>query len=210
MAAAWRPTGTQPAVPRRPRPAAATSLDRSPNRTAPSVQPSPTDTDACRDQSDLQRLLPVRRQFGPHQRRRSNLQPRRPRSFQVLQRRRSSDRKAQSVGTRPAATSRDRHGRATEQGVGRMRTAGYAGSRPRDHRLRRGGWRSLRSVAGPTDNGTLAVLDPAAVEGVEADRIDAFRTTLQALARISVFISLPLTSLDRLAIGFQVPVLGRD
>ena len=65
-------------------------------------------------------------------------------------------------------------------------------------------------MAGLTDNGTLAVLDPAAVERVEADRIDAFRTTLQALARISVFISLPLTSLDRLAIGFQVPVLGRD
>ena len=51
--------------------------------------------------------------------------------------------------------------------------------------------------------------DPAAVEGLEAERIRAFRYAFQALeTRIKLFTSLRLQALDRLALQRKVEELG--
>ena len=53
--------------------------------------------------------------------------------------------------------------------------------------------------------------DPAAVEGSVADRTEAFRQAFRALERrISVFISLPIASLDRLALTSRLQEIGKD
>jgi arsenate reductase (thioredoxin) len=52
--------------------------------------------------------------------------------------------------------------------------------------------------------------DPAAVEGTELDKTTAFRDAFRMLERrISVFTSLPFSSLDRMALGEQVRDIGR-
>jgi arsenate reductase len=57
--------------------------------------------------------------------------------------------------------------------------------------------------------GHWGVLDPAAVEGSEAEKIRAFRYAYQALeTRIKLFTSLRLESLDRLAVKREVDELG--
>jgi arsenate reductase len=52
--------------------------------------------------------------------------------------------------------------------------------------------------------------DPAAVQGTDADKAKAFRDTFVALdRRISLFTSLPIGSLDRLALTHKVREIGR-
>jgi arsenate reductase (thioredoxin) len=52
--------------------------------------------------------------------------------------------------------------------------------------------------------------DPAAVDGTEAERLLAFRDAFRALERrIKIFISLPIASLDRMAVTRQVEAIGR-
>lgn len=52
--------------------------------------------------------------------------------------------------------------------------------------------------------------DPAAVEGSEVDKANAFRETFRALERrINLFTALPIASLDRLALGLQLRDIGR-
>lgn len=52
--------------------------------------------------------------------------------------------------------------------------------------------------------------DPAAAEGTEAERMLAFREAFRALeARIKLFLSLPIASLDRLALSRKVAEIGR-
>jgi arsenate reductase len=54
------------------------------------------------------------------------------------------------------------------------------------------------------------VADPAAVEGDEVSRINAFRTALRELEnRIKIFVSLPITSLDRLKLQQKLDEIGR-
>lgn len=54
------------------------------------------------------------------------------------------------------------------------------------------------------------VPDPAAVEGTEIERRNAFREAFRALEnRIKLFTSLPLDMLDRMAIKRQVDQIGR-
>ena len=54
------------------------------------------------------------------------------------------------------------------------------------------------------------VADPAAVEGIEADRRRAFRDAYLALeTRIKLFVALPLEKLDRLSIKQGVDEIGR-
>jgi protein-tyrosine-phosphatase len=53
--------------------------------------------------------------------------------------------------------------------------------------------------------------DPAAAEGKEAERRLAFADTLRALTnRISVFVSLPIASLDRLSLQRRLTEIGGD
>lgn len=53
--------------------------------------------------------------------------------------------------------------------------------------------------------------DPAAVEGNEAERRLAFAETLRMLNnRISTFVNLPITSLDRLSLQKRLHEIGRD
>jgi arsenate reductase len=52
--------------------------------------------------------------------------------------------------------------------------------------------------------------DPAAVEGSEIERQQAFRDTLRALeSRIKLFIALPMAALDRMSLARQVEAIGR-
>ncbi len=54
------------------------------------------------------------------------------------------------------------------------------------------------------------VADPAAVEGDEITRMNAFRTALRELEnRIKIFVSLPLASLDRLKLQQKLDAIGR-
>jgi protein-tyrosine-phosphatase len=55
------------------------------------------------------------------------------------------------------------------------------------------------------------VLDPAAAEGSEADRHFAFAETYRMLNnRLSIFISLPMTSLDKIALQRRLDEISRD
>ncbi|MCT8998791.1 arsenate reductase ArsC [Chelativorans intermedius] len=55
------------------------------------------------------------------------------------------------------------------------------------------------------------VPDPAAVEGTEAEKHYAFADAYRMLSnRISIFTSLPLASLDRLALQKRLDAIGRD
>jgi arsenate reductase len=52
--------------------------------------------------------------------------------------------------------------------------------------------------------------DPAAVDGSEVERVLAFRDAFRALERrIKIFISLPIASLDRMALTRRVEAIGR-
>lgn len=54
------------------------------------------------------------------------------------------------------------------------------------------------------------VPDPAAVEGSDAEKWLAFRSTLHALEnRIKAFISLPVASLDRVQLKQRLDEIGR-
>src|SRR4030095_5353250 len=55
------------------------------------------------------------------------------------------------------------------------------------------------------------VRDPAAVSGSEVERTQAFRDAFRVLERrITLFTSLPLTSLDRLALPARLREIGRE
>jgi protein-tyrosine-phosphatase len=54
------------------------------------------------------------------------------------------------------------------------------------------------------------VPDPAAVEGSEIDRRNAFREALRALeSRIQLFVALPIDKLDHLTVKVEVDAIGR-
>ena len=53
--------------------------------------------------------------------------------------------------------------------------------------------------------------DPAAVEGTDVDKTNAFREAFRMLERrIEMFISLPLASLDQLSLGNKVREIGKS
>ncbi len=53
--------------------------------------------------------------------------------------------------------------------------------------------------------------DPAAVEGTDVDKTSAFRDAFRILERrIALFTSLPIASLDRLALGNRVREIGKS
>jgi arsenate reductase len=52
--------------------------------------------------------------------------------------------------------------------------------------------------------------DPAAVDGSDIERWQAFRDTFRALeSRIKIFVALPVASLDRMSLARQVEAIGR-
>ena len=54
------------------------------------------------------------------------------------------------------------------------------------------------------------VPDPAAIEGTEVERCNAFRDVLRTLeSRIKLFVALPIDKLDRMAVKREVDQIGR-
>jgi arsenate reductase len=53
--------------------------------------------------------------------------------------------------------------------------------------------------------------DPAAVQGTDAEKTEAFRQVFRALERrIGVFVSLPIASLDRMALAQRLQEIGKE
>ena len=66
-------------------------------------------------------------------------------------------------------------------------------------------------MAGPADDGALGIPDPAAVTGNEAEIRLAFADAFRMLNnRISIFVSLPINSLDKLALQKQLDSIGKS
>lgn len=62
---------------------------------------------------------------------------------------------------------------------------------------------------GPPHDGSLGVPDPAAVEGVDSERLQAFRDAFRVLEnRIKVFASLPLDTLDKINLQQRLDKIG--
>lgn len=56
----------------------------------------------------------------------------------------------------------------------------------------------------------MGIHDPAAVEGTEPERVQAFRDAYRQLEnRIKLFVALPVETLDRMAIKREVEQIGR-
>ena len=52
--------------------------------------------------------------------------------------------------------------------------------------------------------------DPAAIEGTDIDKAEAFREAFRTLGRrIDLFLALPLATLDRLAVGAKIRNIGQ-
>ena len=65
-------------------------------------------------------------------------------------------------------------------------------------------------MAGPADDRALGIPDPAAVTGNEAETHLAFADTFRMLNnRISIFVNLPIESLDTLALQKHLDSIGR-
>jgi arsenate reductase (thioredoxin) len=65
-------------------------------------------------------------------------------------------------------------------------------------------------MAGAADDRTLGHRGPAAAEGTELERQAAFVTAFRYLRnRIDAFVSLPLPSIDKLALGTKLREIGR-
>jgi arsenate reductase len=76
-------------------------------------------------------------------------------------------------------------------------------------RQRRQGGASLS--AGPAHDGALGVFDPAAVDGTADVIVRAFRYAFVVHnRRIGLFLSLPLSTLDQLAIKREVENISRS
>ena len=97
--------------------------------------------------SDLQRPLPLRRQFGSQHHGRGDPGPRRSAPVPGLQRRQPPGRQSQSLYPRPAEAVQPSDGRAPLQELGRLRGARCAQDGFRLHRMRHRGGRSLPGLA---------------------------------------------------------------
>lgn len=67
-------------------------------------------------------------------------------------------------------------------------------------------------MAGASGHGALwGIEDPAAVEGSDIERYAAFVRALRYLkTRVSLFATLPLTSLDKITLRSQLRAIGRE
>jgi arsenate reductase len=64
---------------------------------------------------------------------------------------------------------------------------------------------------GPPMTAHWGQADPAAIEGTELDKANAFREAFRMLERrIDLFVSLPIATLDRLALGNRVREIGKS
>lgn len=69
----------------------------------------------------------------------------------------------------------------------------------------------MPGVAWPADQRPLRGPDPSVAEGTESERRFAFADRHRMLyQRISVFTSLPLTSLDKLSLHQRLDAIGRN
>jgi arsenate reductase len=64
-------------------------------------------------------------------------------------------------------------------------------------------------VAGPADDRSLGIPDPAAVQAKEAEQRLAFADAYRMLSnRIGIFVNLPIASLDRLSVQKRLTEIG--
>ena len=79
------------------------------------------------------------------------------------------------------------------------------------HRLRQRGERSLSGLARPADDGALGLARPGGGGGHGSEKHLAFADTYRMLNnRISIFISLPMKTLDKLALQRRLDEIGRE
>jgi arsenate reductase (thioredoxin) len=77
------------------------------------------------------------------------------------------------------------------------------------HALRRRGGRDLSRLAGTANDRTLGIEDPAVVEGADIEKV-AFAQAFRYLRnRITVFIALPIKSLDSLSLTARLREIGK-
>jgi hypothetical protein len=94
--------------------------------------------------------------------------------------------------------------------VGRVFKTRLAPRALRLYRLRQRCERSLSHLAGPADDGSLGIPDPAAVQGGPEEIERAFNQAFQALdRRISLFLCLPLATLDTFALQKEIDEIGK-
>ncbi len=99
---------------------------------------------------------------------------------------------------------------SSQQALGRVLGAWRTATRLCLHGLRQRGEGSLPGVAGTAHTAHWGVPDPAAVQGSTADQERAFRDAFFMLdRRISLFLCLPLASLDKLALKKELDNIGQ-
>jgi arsenate reductase len=97
------------------------------------------------------------------------------------------------------------------EGLGRICGARRAGDEFRFHGLRQRGKRILPRMAGQPMTAHWGVPDPAEVEGTDAEKHLAFADAYRMLNnRISIFVSLPMNTVDKLALQKRLNEIGRN
>lgn len=92
----------------------------------------------------------------------------------------------------------------------RVHAADCALARFRFYGLRQRRRRNLPALAGPADDRTLGIPDPAAATGSDSEIAHAFNETYRMLSqRIGVFTALPIAALDQLTLQTRIAAIGR-
>ena len=160
----------------------------------------------------LQRPLSLHRQLGPLHHGRGDSQPQRQGRFHRLQRRQPSRRARRGPRrSQQIASAGHVNRRPAQQILGRVRRSRRAQDGLRLHRLRQRRQRACPYWPGQPMTAHWGIPDPAAVKGTPEEIARAFRDAFVILdRRIGLFLSLPLATLEQLAIQREIDSIGRS